>query len=408
MTGRAKAPAVRAESKVSWKSLLSVALLLLLVFAGSALALGEEARDITSKCTLSTKCRKEQLKRVRDGNYASWYKGGKGEKAAITVTLPEGQEAGGFYIKWANTTPPIYVQAKVGKTFETVTEWDTEYLCDFIPLPEGVRTFRFFTMENAKDPMYISELRVFTRGELPSDVQRWDPPLEKAELMVLTTHPDDELIFLGGLLPYYVGELHRKVQVVCVVPTMAERRLEFLDGLWHCGLRNYPVIGRFSDRYSVKMNVIHNSWGKNRIESFVTRQYRRFQPEVVVTQDTHGEYGHGAHKAVSDAAQKALSLAADEGYRLIGDNPYSPWQVKKLYIHLYPDNQLRMDWLRPLEAFGGKTALEVATEAFQMHISQQKDKYVVEDGGPYDNALFGLYYSEVGEDEARDDFLEHI
>ena len=67
-----------------------------------------------------------------------------------------------------------------------------------------------------------------------------------------------------------------------------------------------------------------------------------------------------------------------------------------------------MDWRQPLAAFDGRTALEMAEAAFACHISQQDTEYRVEDFGPYDNAVFGLAFSMVGEDEEKDDFFEHI
>ena len=72
----------------------------------------------------------------------------------------------------------------------------------------------------------------------------------------------------------------------------------------------------------------------------------------------------------------------------------------------------------PLDYFGGRTALEVAQEAWRCHISQQggsvKDtknrefRFTVRNGGYYDNAVFGLYGSTVGEDVALDDLFENI
>ena len=67
-----------------------------------------------------------------------------------------------------------------------------------------------------------------------------------------------------------------------------------------------------------------------------------------------------------------------------------------------------MDWRQPLEAFGGKTSFEVAEAGFRCHISQQNTDYHVEDWGPWDNSLFGLYRTTVGPDEAKDDFFENI
>ena len=95
--------------------------------------------------------------------------------------------------------------------------------------------------------------------------------------------------------------------------------------------------------------------------------------------------------------------------------------MKKLYLHLWGEeaDQTVFDWDQPLTAFGGKTGAQLAAEAFALHASQKgmgskiRGKFVeftVEDTGakmyPYDR--FGLRSSEVGPDEAKNDFLEHI
>ena len=85
--------------------------------------------------------------------------------------------------------------------------------------------------------------------------------------------------------------------------------------------------------------------------------------------------------------------------------------MPKCYIHLYGEekDQVRFDWKgTKLEAFGGKTSFEVAEDGFRCHISQQNTDYHVEDWGPWDNSLFGLYRTTVGPDEAKDDFFENI
>ena len=51
---------------------------------------------------------------------------------------------------------------------------------------------------------------------------------------------------------------------------------------------------------------------------------------------------------------------------------------------------------------------DVAQEAMLCHKSQVKHGWQVEDGGENDNSLFGLYFTCVGPDEAKNDFLEHI
>jgi len=374
----------------------------------AGIAGAQEARDITEQCKVSVKVSASTAERMLDGKYKTWYASGSGLSSAIGVILPADEEAGGLYVKWADQTPAVRVQVMGDEGYETVATCDTPYLCDYIPLPGGVTAFRLLLEEKVPGRMYIAELRVFSRGEPPAYVQRWSDPLEKADLLIISTHPDDEFVFLGGTIPYYAGELGKAVQVAYAVPSTPNRKLELLDGLWHCGVRNYPVLGTFPDRYSTKMAEIQNAWGKTKLDNFVVQLYRQFRPDVVVTQDLMGEYGHGAHKTVADAAARCVALAADGSFQRRGLERQEPWQVQKLYLHLYPENAIRMDWRKPLVAFGGRTAFDMACGAFLLHVSQQKGQYAVEDFGRYDNALFGLYHSTVGPDVERDDFFEHI
>ena len=129
---------------------------------------------------------------------------------------------------------------------------------------------------------------------------------------------------------------------------------------------------------------------------------------MVATHDFKGEYGHGGHEAIADSVTKSVGYAADGQKYPASGEAYGVWQVKKLYIHLWKENQLRLDWHRPLEAFGGRDGLTVATEALAMHRSQTARGWEMEDGGACDNRLFGLYMTQVGPDEAGDDLFEHI
>ena len=141
---------------------------------------------------------------------------------------------------------------------------------------------------------------------------------------------------------------------------------------------------------------------------YVTKIIRKYKPEVIVTHDVDGEYGHGAHKVCADAMRKCIERAADPRIEAKQVREYGAWQVKKLYLHLWSENVVDMDWRVPLEAFDGKTAFDMAEAGFQCHTSQLNTEYVVEDWGPYDNSLFGLAFSAVGEDVVKNDFMENI
>ena len=143
------------------------------------------------------------------------------------------------------------------------------------------------------------------------------------------------------------------------------------------------------------------------IEQLVER-IRRFRPEVIVTHDLNGEYGHNQHKITARVMQAAIEAAADSSRFPDSAQRYGAWQTKKLYLHLYGENRLYMDWQTPCDALDGRTPLETAQLGYSMHVSQHK-YYQVVAGGAYDNAAYGLSYSTVGLDTAgRNDMFEHI
>ena len=369
------------------------------------------ARDITMECEIEPGSKKKQFEAALDRSYRTFWNSNGGKGATITVTLPEGEEAGGVWFQWYDHTHAIAVQVR-----DENGEWkecghtEGAFLSDFLPLPERTTEFRVANPESSKKstPLPLAEFHVYSRGELPPEVQVWQPPADKADLMLIAGHPDDELLWFGGVLPTYAGVQKKKVQVGILVPTLPRRRLEELDGLWTCGVRNYPVFGYFRDGYTLSLRDQYEHWDKFSVHKLVTGWVRRFKPDVLITHDFKGEYGHGAHQVCADAAVKALDQAADPKQFRESYAEYGAWEVPKCYIHLYPENVIDFDWRVPLEEFGGRTAFDVASEAFACHISQQDTDYAVEDFGPCDCSLFGLYRSLVGPDVKHTDLFENL
>lgn len=382
---------------------LALAWALLLACGG---ALAQTAEEITAQCSLRD-AGGRALACLSDGRYdTSWSAYGKEARLVLNS-----QEAPihGVYLQFYNYACPFEVQARDAQgKWQRIAACDTEYLTGYAAWPEGATEIRIRPTRSS-DRLALAEVHLFGKGEMPDWVQRWQPPLEKADLLVVAAHPDDELLFMGGTIPYYAGERGMAVQTAYLVPATPYRKLELLDGLWLCGAVHYPDIGTFPDRFALSVSGMYaqEGWSEARVLRHMVGLYRRYQPDVVVTHDVQGEYGHGAHRAAADAAQKAVALAADAAYQHRSLSQTPPWTVKKLYLHLYDQGEIRMDWRVPLEAFGGRTAFDMAEAAFACHISQQDTEYCVEDFGPYDNARFGLAWTTVGEDCEKNDFFEH-
>ena len=377
----------------------------------AAAGLAETAEDLTAGCVITPASKKKEFKKAMDGSYKTFWNSSGGKGAAVEIRLPEGEEAGAVWFQWYEHEHAIAVQVKnASGEWEEIAHTDGAYLSECLELPGGITEFRVANPKSAKrsNPIPLAEIHVYGRGELPPEVQRWNPPCEKADLMLLAGHPDDELLWFGGVLPVYAGVQKKAVQVCIMVPTLPRRRLEELDGLWTCGVRNYPAFGYFRDSFSLSLSDQYSRWGETAVHKLVTGWVRRFRPEVLITHDFGGEYGHGVHRVCADAAVKALDFAVNPKKFPDSWKEYGGWDVPKLYIHLYGENVIDFDWRIPLEEFGGKTAFDVAAEAFERHISQKDTEYAVEDSGPRDCSLFGLYRSLVGPDTAHDDLFENL
>ena len=92
----------------------------------------------------------------------------------------------------------------------------------------------------------------------------------------------------------------------------------------------------------------------------------------------------------------------------------------KLYLHMYDQNAIEMDWDQPLSAFGGLTGYQVAEAGYQQHVSQHEagqknpetgkfEYFIVEPReSKYSCYRFGLAYTVVGYDVNGNDFFENI
>ena len=259
----------------------------------------------------------------------------------------------------------------------------------------------------------LTDVYAFTDVNPPDWVQLWEPPCEKADLLLMPTHADDEHLWFGGAMPYYAGELGYEVQVVYLTNHGETiRNHERLNGLWTVGVRHYPVVGKFPDVIATKksLEAAEYRFGYNNVMTFQVEMLRRFRPRVVIAHDINGEYGHGAHKLNAKTLLDALELTNDPEAYPASAEKYGTCQVQKCYLHLWKKNKIVVDWdSMVLERFGGKTALDMAKEGFACHQSQLKYYSIEQDSVKYDCRRFGLAYTTVGEDtEGANDMFEHV
>ncbi len=378
--------------------LLSLFLAFLFLIPSARMALAEDENPILNeKCDLSDWpgfC--NYPIRLMDNRYKSGADLRKGSKAGIywTSDVPVG------IVYWEWIVPPDECRYTfVDENREPIStsiryrEGDRGYLT----VPEGARGIVLEVISGySGGSCRLTEWHVYDAANVPDNIHLWEVAPEKCDIMLVSCHSDDELVMMGGILPTYAAERGLQVQVVyCYVPEQ-ERHGEALNGLWYCGVRTLPVF------FIIE---VENHY---RFAEKLTREIRRFKPEVVITHDIEGEYGNPGHKLVSKNCREAVEAAPDETMFPASAEEYGVWQVKKFYLHLYKENGITMDFDKPLDYFGGKTAFEIAQEAYAFHPSQRREWLRILQSNQYDCRKYGLYFSTVGEDVKKDDFLENI
>lgn len=283
---------------------------------------------------------------------------------------------------------------------------ENQFLHECIKLDEETNKITI----NYDDTVRIKEIFLFNET-LPNWVQTWNKPLDNADILLFSTHSDDEHLFFAGLIPSMIAS-GKNIQVVYLTHhnDNPKRLDEQLNGLWAVGLRNYPVLGAFPDAYSESLNGATNNlayagFSLDDVINFQIDIIKRFKPLVVVNHDEAGEYSHGQHILNTHALKEALNLLEDE---------YKP---EKVYLHLYAENPITMNYDIPLEYYNGMTAYEVSKLGYAEHDSQQytwftdwlkgkNNEYTkATDIKTYSPTKFGLYYSKNGNYETLDNDL---
>ncbi len=195
-------------------------------------------------------------------------------------------------------------------------------------------------------------------------------------LLLVHAHPDDETIGNGATMARYVAEGVQVTLVTCtmgeygevLVPALSQlaadhgdqlggyRIGELADACAALGVTDHRFLGgpgRWSD--SGMMDTPPNGeprafWQADLDEA--TRELvavvRETRPQVLVTYDDNGGYGHPDHIQAHRVAMAAYDRAADAGYH---PEAGAAWQISKLYWNCVPRSVLA-ETVRAVRAAG--------------------------------------------------------
>ncbi len=394
--------------KRHWKSICILLLALLVFCTGVPSAAAQEKNEpvsLAKKCTYeNAKKRKSLVDRLGDRDEATRVVLEKGEWVTVRWKIPD---VDFVYYEWTDKIgidPAPYTVELLDASGNVVQTCEGEpYWNNGLEIPEGVFGVRLTPQAEAE----LGTLIPYSGGA-PKNYHPWQPTADKTDFLVIATHPDDDCLFMGNVIATYGAERGYEGSILYLATRTRIRRTEALNGAWIMGIRNYPLMAGLPDIPMKYREEKKNDFLPEDVTRTLVRYLRRLKPEVVISHDDNGEYGHWQHIIVAQAIRAAVVSAADPEYDPESATQYGVWQVKKLYLHLAGERPIFVSATTPLEAFDGRTGLEIAQEAYQCHQSQRLWNHLCDNQNECSLEKFGLVFTTVGDDTGINDLFEHV
>lgn len=169
---------------------------------------------------------------------------------------------------------------------------------------------------------------------------------EKLKLMCILAHPDDESLALGGTLAKYAA---KGVDIHLITATRGEHG-------WPWDMAAYPGPKQLGQRREAELRAAASVLGIHQVEllnyidgqldeanpsdvqASLAASIRQIRPQVIVTFDVNGLYGHPDHIAISQLTTAAILHAAAPHFR--DATNAEPYCVSKLYYIALSQQQL--------------------------------------------------------------------
>ena len=214
---------------MGFRRCLILCMLIMALFVGTAAA--DVAREVTDDAKFNVPYNNNTIRRMRDRDELTAMQAGAQKNPTVTITMNQ-EECAAIYIEFGNSVLPFEVQVKDGKQWRTVASWDEAYAQAYVEFESAKELRLYFPTGKKYEALYIREIFLFSEGDMDeSIVHIWQEPLEKADVLLLVAHPDDEVLWFGGTLPTLAGEKDLDVTVAWLTCANTCRRLELLNAI---------------------------------------------------------------------------------------------------------------------------------------------------------------------------------
>jgi N-acetyl-1-D-myo-inositol-2-amino-2-deoxy-alpha-D-glucopyranoside deacetylase len=245
--------------------------------------------------------------------------------------------------------------------------------------PEGA-PYRSEAGPTSAEEAVLQEAGAVLEQADPEAVLSMDALDSPRRLLLVHAHPDDETINNGATMAQYVADGAQVTLVTCtlgeegevLVPELAHlaadkddalgphRINELATAMEALGVRDHRFLGGAGHyRDSGVMGLPTNDqpgcfWQADVDEAadLLVEVIREMRPQVLVTYDENGGYGHPDHIQAHRVAMRAAERAADPS-----GGSGEPWEIAKIYWTAVPESWLR-DGLRRMREAGDTTTFE--------------------------------------------------
>ena len=247
-------------------------------------------------------------------------------------------------------------------------------------LPDDPRSQEPEARPTSPEDAVLREAESVLEEAAPAEESSMELLDSRRRMVLVHAHPDDECINNGVTMAKYVAEGAHVTLVTCtlgeegevLVPELEHLAADKEDALGQhrigelaaameaLGVEDFRFLGgpgRYRD--SGMMGLPTNDrpdcfWQADLDDAagHLVEVIREVRPQVLVTYDENGGYGHPDHIQAHRVAMRAVELAADPAF-----GTGTPWEVAKVYWTVVPLSWWR-ESLRALRAAGDTTTFE--------------------------------------------------
>lgn len=164
-------------------------------------------------------------------------------------------------------------------------------------------------------------------------------------VLCVHAHPDDEALFTGGILARSASAGARTSVVTCTWKDGDARVDELRSSLSILGAGEPRLLGYTDNAFAE--GVPFCSAPFDEAVGKVVEHIREFKPDIVVTYDAYGSYGHPDHIHAHRVTLAAFDAA---GYPQLFPGTGVPWQPSHLCLATFPRTAIEANWA---SLFGG-------------------------------------------------------